>query len=101
MLHCVQSGLIYNSQKLERTQMPLNRGMDTNQSILISLYKVQVQVDQRLPHKIRYNESNRKENRKNPQTHGNRGNFPEQNSNGLCSKIKNQEMEPHKFANLL
>jgi hypothetical protein len=25
----VHSSLIYNSQKLERTQMPLNRGMDT------------------------------------------------------------------------
>jgi hypothetical protein len=29
MLHYVYSGLIYNSQKLERTQMSLNRGMDT------------------------------------------------------------------------
>jgi hypothetical protein len=29
MLHYVLSSLIYNSQKLERTQMPLNRGMDT------------------------------------------------------------------------
>jgi hypothetical protein len=28
MLHYVHSSLIYNSQKLERTQMPLNRGMD-------------------------------------------------------------------------
>jgi hypothetical protein len=28
MLHYVYSSLIYNSQKLERTQMPLNRGMD-------------------------------------------------------------------------
>jgi hypothetical protein len=26
MLHYVHSSLIYNSQKLERTQMPLNRG---------------------------------------------------------------------------
>ena len=30
-LHYVHSSLIYNSQKLERTQMPLNRGMDTKQ----------------------------------------------------------------------
>ena len=30
MLHYVHSSLIYNSQKLERTQMPLNRRMDTN-----------------------------------------------------------------------
>ena len=29
MLHYVHSSFIYNSQKLERTQMPLNRGMDT------------------------------------------------------------------------
>ena len=29
MLHYVHSSLIYNSQKLERIQMPLNRGMDT------------------------------------------------------------------------
>jgi hypothetical protein len=29
MLYCVHSSLIYNSQKLERTQMPLNRGMNT------------------------------------------------------------------------
>ena len=29
MLHYVHSSLIYNSQKMERTQMPLNRGMDT------------------------------------------------------------------------
>ena len=27
MLYYVHSSLIYNSQKLERTQMPLNRGM--------------------------------------------------------------------------
>ena len=29
MFHYVHSSLIYNSQKLERTQMPLNSGMDT------------------------------------------------------------------------
>ena len=29
MLHYVHSSLIYNSEKLERTQMSLNRGMDT------------------------------------------------------------------------
>jgi hypothetical protein len=29
MLHYVHSSLIYNSQKLERTQMSLNRGKDT------------------------------------------------------------------------
>jgi hypothetical protein len=29
MLHYVLSSLIYNNQKLERTQMSLNKGMDT------------------------------------------------------------------------
>jgi hypothetical protein len=29
MFHYVHSSLIENSQKLERTKMPLNRGMDT------------------------------------------------------------------------
>ena len=29
MFHNVHSSLMYNSQKLERTQMSLNRGMDT------------------------------------------------------------------------
>ena len=29
MLHYVHSSFIYNNQKLERTQMSLNRGMDT------------------------------------------------------------------------
>ena len=29
MLHYVHSSPIYNSQKLERAQMPLNRGIDT------------------------------------------------------------------------
>jgi hypothetical protein len=28
-------------------------------------------------------------------------NFPEQNSNGLCSKTKNRQMGPHKIAKLL
>jgi hypothetical protein len=29
MLHYVHGSLIYNSQKLERIQVPLNRGIDT------------------------------------------------------------------------
>ena len=33
MLYYVRSSLIYNSQKLESTQMPLNRGMDTENVI--------------------------------------------------------------------
>ena len=35
MLHYVHSSLIYNSQKLERTQMPLNRGMDTENVVYL------------------------------------------------------------------
>jgi hypothetical protein len=68
--------------------------------ILISLCKVQVQVDQELPHKTRYTESNRRESRERPLTQGQRGTFPEQNINGLCSKLKNQQMGPHKIAKL-
>ena len=49
----------------------------------------QVQVDQGPPHKARYTETNRRESGEEPQTHRNKGNFPDQNTNGLCSKIKN------------
>jgi hypothetical protein len=35
MLHYIQSSLIYNSQKLERTQMPVNRGMNTENVIYL------------------------------------------------------------------
>ena len=37
MLHYVHSSLIYNSQQLERTQMPLNRGMDTENVVHLSM----------------------------------------------------------------
>ena len=37
MLHYVHSNLIYHSQKLERTQMPFNRGMNTE--IVVHLHK--------------------------------------------------------------
>ena len=46
MLHYVHSSLIYNSQKLERTQMPFNRGMDTenvvhlNNGVLLGYQKL-------------------------------------------------------------
>ena len=45
MLHYVHSSLIYNSQKLERTQMSINRGMDIenvvilHNGVLLSYYK--------------------------------------------------------------
>jgi hypothetical protein len=58
-------------------------------TILISLYKAQVPVDQRPPHKTIYTESNRKGSEKDPGTHEHRGNFPEQNSNGFFSNIMN------------
>ena len=45
-------------------------GSRGSQPILISLYKAQVQVDQGSSHKIRHNETNRKENRDKPQTYG-------------------------------
>jgi len=57
MLHYVHSSLIYNSQKLERAQMPFNRGMDTenvvylhNGILLLSyqkqcLYEIHRQMD--------------------------------------------------------
>jgi hypothetical protein len=38
---------------------------------------------------------------KEPQTHWKRGNFPAQNTNGLCPKIKNLQMGPHKIEKLL
>jgi hypothetical protein len=38
MLHYVHNSLIYNSQKLERTQIPLNRGMDTENVVHLMWY---------------------------------------------------------------
>ena len=60
---------------------------ESNLTILISLYKAQVQVNQGPPHKTRCTETNRKESGEEPKGHGHRGNFPEQNTNSLCSKI--------------
>ena len=37
MIHYVHSSLIYNSQKLERTQMSLNRRMDTEDVIQFTM----------------------------------------------------------------
>ena len=37
MLHYVHSSLIYNSQKVERTQMSLNRGMDTENVVHLTM----------------------------------------------------------------
>jgi hypothetical protein len=57
--------------------------------LVVSMYKVQAQVNQGLPYKTRYIYSNRKENGEEPQAHGHRGKFPDQNTNCLCSKIMN------------
>jgi hypothetical protein len=43
----------------------------------------------------------RGENGKKPRRYGHRGKIPKQNINGLCCKIKNQQMGPHKIAKLL
>ena len=58
-------------------------------------------MDQGPPHKTRYTESNNRENGEEPQAHGHRGKFPEQNTNGLYSKINNQQIGPHKITKLL
>ena len=53
------------------------------------------------PHKTRYTGTNRKESGKEPRTHGRIGKFPEHNTNGLCSMIKNPQRGSHKLAKLL
>ena len=58
-------------------QLAVSSQKNVNQSILISLYKAQVQVDQGPPHKTRYSETNIKESGEEPQVHGHRGKFHE------------------------
>ena len=41
---------------------------------------------------------NRRESGKEPETPRHRGNFPEENNNGLFFKIKNRQRELHKIA---
>ena len=60
-----------------------------------------IKVDQGLPHKTKYTEYNRRKVEEEPQTQGHRKKFPEQNTKGLCSKIKNRQMGPHKIVKLL
>jgi hypothetical protein len=55
-------------------------------------------VDQGTPHITRDTETYRGESGEEPQRYGHRGKIPEQNSNGLCCKIKNRQMGPHKIA---
>ena len=58
-------------------------------------------MDQGTPHKTRDTLSYRGENGEKPRRYGHRGKIPEYNSNGLCCKIENRQMGPHKIANLL
>jgi hypothetical protein len=74
---------------------------NANQHILTTLYKSHIQVDQELPLKLdtlKLVEENVGKSLEHMDT-GKK--FPEQNSNGLCSKIKNQQIGPHKIAKLL
>jgi hypothetical protein len=50
--------------------------------------------DQETPHRTRDTTTYRGESGEEPQSYGHRGKILEQNSNGLCSKIKNRQMEP-------
>jgi hypothetical protein len=70
-------------QKMVLFQLEVSMQKNANQSILISLYKGQVQVDQGSPHKTRYSETNRKESGEELRAHGHRGIFPEQNNQKL------------------
>ena len=59
-------------------------------------------MDQGIQHKTRDTEIYRGESEEEPQRHGHRGKKnPKRNSNGLCCKMKNQQMGPHKIAKLL
>jgi hypothetical protein len=58
-------------------------------------------VDEEAPHKTRDTETYRGESREKPQRYGYRGKIPELKSNGLCCKIENGQMGPHKIAKLL
>jgi hypothetical protein len=52
------------------------------------IFQAKVQVDQEPPHKTRDTETYRGESGEEPRTYGHGGKIPEQNSNGLCCKIK-------------
>jgi hypothetical protein len=58
-------------------------------------------MNQRPPYKTRDTEIYRGESGEKSQRFGHRGKIPEQTSNGLCCKIKNRQMGPHKIAKLL
>jgi hypothetical protein len=52
-------------------------------------------------HKTGYTKPHRGESEEEPQTRGHRRECPEQNTNALCSNIKNRQMEPHKIVKFL
>jgi hypothetical protein len=58
-------------------------------------------VDQRPPHKIRDTEFYRGESGEKPRRYEHSGKIPEQNGNGLCCKIKYQQMGLDKIAKIL
>ena len=68
-------------------QLVVSMLKNANRFILISLYNAQAQVDQGLLHKTRNTETNMKDNGEEPRAHEHSGNFPEQYTNSLCSKI--------------
>jgi hypothetical protein len=69
--------------------------------LIHSYLLVQSSSLRRPPHKTRDTEIYRGESGRDPRRYGHRGKIPKQNSNGLCCKIKNRKMEPHKIAKLL
>jgi hypothetical protein len=89
---------IQHFQQIVLVHLAVSMQKNANRSILISLYKAQVQVDQGSPHKT---DTLKLIERKVGKSTWAQGDFHEQNTNGLCFKIKNQQMRPHKIANLL
>jgi hypothetical protein len=88
-------------KKMVLAYVVVNMWKNANWAIFISLYKVQVQVDQRPSHKTRYIESIKREVSKGLQTHQHRGKFPEETTSGPDSKIKYRQMGSHKIEKLL
>jgi hypothetical protein len=87
-------------QQMMLVQLALSMYKNTVWTILIFLYKAQVQVDQGPSHKSRCDESNWWESGKEPHRYGHREFFPKQTTNGLHSKIKNWSIGPHKIEKL-
>jgi hypothetical protein len=58
-------------------------------------------VNQGIPHKTRDTKTYKRESREKPQRYRHKGKIPEENSSGLCCKIKNGQMRTQKIAKLL